>query len=419
MARLAAIAKDCYYPIPPECIDGILKHLKLDKSFHGPEKAFTLLDPCAGDGTAVARLAEGLGISYSNTYCVELNAGRAAAIAETYEGIHVCGDGPCSFFGTRITYQGFSIVYCNPPFDHQLGGGGREEMNFVSRATDLLCQGGILVFVLPANQVHGRPVMCHFLDCNYENLEVYKFPDGYRNFGECVVIGKRRKHYVSDKDFYKIRPRPTLDERGIGEANDYQYLGDKTKSNHLAALGEESPQAWRRGLPVADYPGLKSSRVFRTWEIPATWPPRAFCKIAYTDDELAQELNRSPLYAALKTREEVVIGRPPLPLNSGHTSLLLLSGEILDGYVASDPPHVVRAACGKVERHVRNEHSETAAGTTVDKEIYVQVPNPVVRAVWSDGKIHTFAQKAASKAATEAAVELAEDETPYEEESGE
>jgi len=43
-----------------------------------------VLDPCAGEGKARVQLAEGLRISPGDVFAVELNAGRAASIAEAY-----------------------------------------------------------------------------------------------------------------------------------------------------------------------------------------------------------------------------------------------------------------------------------------------------------------------------------------------
>ena len=86
-----------------------------------------------------------------HVFAVELNASRAARIAEAYPDVRLLG--PCSFEATRITRHSFSLVYLNPPFDDEFGGGGREETSFLRQAVDLLVPGGILVLVCPVNQV--------------------------------------------------------------------------------------------------------------------------------------------------------------------------------------------------------------------------------------------------------------------------
>jgi hypothetical protein len=114
-----------------------------------------ILDPCAGEAKALAQLAGGLSISPSHIYAVELNVRRAAIIAEAHPQIRLLG--PCSFKATRITKHSFSLVYLNPPFDDEFGGGGREEPTFLRRAIDPLVPGGIHVLVCPVHEISKRP----------------------------------------------------------------------------------------------------------------------------------------------------------------------------------------------------------------------------------------------------------------------
>ena len=128
------------------------------------------------------------------------------------------------------------------------------------------------------------------------------------------------------------------------------------------------------------------------WELPFSPGPKRFQKTALTDEELEYELARSPLYEALRQRVLSPIKRPPLSLNKGHTSLLLLTG-MLDGYVPSDPPHVVRGYTGKAEKLHRTERYETPGGDSVQKQVFSESPMPIVRAVWPDGTIRTFSDQ--------------------------
>ena len=79
---------------PPEAIAGILRHLKIpdpppDQKFK-PEDV-NILDPCAGEAKALVQLAEGLRISPGHVFAVELNASRAASIAEAYPDVRLLG----------------------------------------------------------------------------------------------------------------------------------------------------------------------------------------------------------------------------------------------------------------------------------------------------------------------------------------
>jgi hypothetical protein len=150
MARLASVVKQGYFPAPLEAVAGILRHLKIpDPPPDSQSRAgdINILDPCAGEARALVQIAEGLGVSKGHVFAVELNARRAAVIGDTHPEIRLLG--PCSFEATRITRQSLSMVFLNPPFDDEFGGGGREEVTFLRRSVDLLVPGGILVLVCP------------------------------------------------------------------------------------------------------------------------------------------------------------------------------------------------------------------------------------------------------------------------------
>jgi hypothetical protein len=102
--------------------------------------------------------------------------------------------------------------------------------------------------------------------------------------------------------------------------------------------------------------------------------PRRFEKAALTEEELERELARSPLYNALRQRTLSPLKRPPLSLNKGHTGLLLMTG-LLDGYVPSDPPHVVRRLTTKIEKLQRTESYETPAGDAIAKQVFSESPS--------------------------------------------
>ena len=379
MARIASVLKQGFYPAPPEAIAGILRHLKIPDP--PPDSKFKLedinvLDPCAGEGKALVQLAEGLGVSNDDVFAIELNASRAARIAEAYPDIRLLG--PCSFEATRITRHSFSLVYLNPPFDDQFGAGGREEVAFLRQAVDLLVPGGILVQVSPVNQVFGRSQMCELLDTWFDQLELYLFPDECRSFRECVVFGRRRKTALTGDLIFSDG---ILRSRGISRCSAAPIA-------KLARLGEPQFSRWRYAEP--DTESRKTE--LDTWELPFSTAPKRFQKTALTEEELERELARSPLYDTLRQRTLSPLKRPPLSLNKGHTSLLLMTG-MLDGFVPSTPPHVVRGLTSKVEKLHRTESYETPAGDAVTKQVFSESPIAIVRAVWPDGIIRTFSDQ--------------------------
>jgi hypothetical protein len=379
MARLASVVKQGYFPAPPEAVAGILKHLKIpdpprDSRFK-PEDV-NILDPCAGEAKALVQLAEGLGVLPGHVFAVELNVRRAATIAESHLDVRLLG--PCSFEATRITRHSFSMVYLNPPFDDEFGGGGREEVAFLRHAVDLLVPGSILVLVCPVSQVFGRWEMCELIDTWFEDVELYLFADDVRRFNECVVFGRRRKTALPDAQ---------VSAHGVLAVRDIHYCSAAPIAQ-LARLGEPQFLRWNAGWPD---PGSRKTDL-DVWELPFSPGPKRFQKTALTEEELERELARSPLYESLRQRVLSPIKRPPLSLNKGHTSLLLLTG-MLDGFVPSDPPHVVRGYTGKAEKLHRTERYETPSGDTVHKQVFSESPMPIVRAVWPDGTIRTFSDQ--------------------------
>src|SRR5262249_7280646 len=328
------------------------------------------------EAEALVKIAEGLVVLPAPVFAVELNARRAATIEESHPEVRLLG--PCSFAATRITRHSFSMIYLNPPFDQEFGSGGREEVTFLRHAVDLLAPSGILVLVCPVNQAYGRWEMCELIDTWVEGVELSLCPDQCRKFNECAVFGRRRKVALSD---------PQVRVHGVLASRDIRCCS-AVPSAQLARLGDPQFLRWSNGWPDA----ASRKADLDVWELPFSPGPKRFQKTALTDEELERELARSPLYEALRQRVLSPIKRPPLSLNKGHTSLLLLTG-MLDGYVPSDPPHVVRGYTGKAEKLHRTERYETPSGDTVQKQVFSESPMPIVRAVWPDGTIRTFSDQ--------------------------
>src|SRR5262245_51054251 len=263
MARLASVVKQGYFPAPPEAVAGILRHLRIadpppDCRFRSEH--VNILNPCAGEARALVQIAEGLSVSKGHAFAVELNARRAAVIAESHPEIRLLG--PCSFEATRITRQSLSLVYLNPPFDDEFGGGGREEVTFLRRSVDLLVPGGILVLVCPVGQVYGRWEMCELIDTWFEDVELYLFPDDVRRFNECVVFGRRRKGAL---------PEAQVRTQGVLTVRDIRYCS-AAPTDRLARLGEPQFVSWRH-----DWPDTGSRRLgLDVWELPFCSGPKRF-----------------------------------------------------------------------------------------------------------------------------------------------
>lgn len=375
--RLAAQAKLGFYPASPVAVAGILRHLRLSDAKRDQQ---FILDPCAGEGLAIKQIAEGLGIPNDRVYAVELDMARSERIKAHLPDVNLLG--PATFLGVQVTGWSFGLVYCNPPFDDELGGGRREEQAFVQASTRLLVPRGILVLVCPISTLIGNRGFVEYIDGNYEDLQVYKFPDGHRPFHEVVLFGRKRKVEI---------PRDRLSELGELHRREWQWR-NQVRIEKLPALGESQPRSWRNGCPGAErHDGL------HIWEVPHGWKPHTFKKTAFTDEEMAAALAESPLAAHFRDVPPLSLKRPPLPLDKGHLGLILASG-MLDGVVdGPHGPHVVRGSSMKKEYHNKElstseENPETGAVTT--KDVYSQRMVTVIRCVTPDGQIHTFSNDA-------------------------
>jgi hypothetical protein len=378
--RLAAQAKMGYYPLPESVIPEIAKHLSVAGS-----SDIRILDPCAGQGVAIKGLSEALSIPQSNVYCVELHEGRGNDIRALMPEAKVVA--PCPFNGTMISWHSFSAVYCNPPFDDQLGGGGREETNFLYVLQNLMVTNGVLVLVAPFSTFQRYAVMNH-LDARYKQGKLYRLPDRDRKYNECVFIGRKRANAIADQkidtDGYFTH------DLNIGS---YYYSKAGPNGSKLTVIGEDE---WLQPPLPVHVEGPPHDRT-RVWLLPESpWPPTRFLKNSYTEEELIAVIDRSPLKRLCETPKDPPPKRPPLPLGQGHVSVCLMAG-MLDGLVqAGDHTHVVRGVSKKVAAY--NEEASTAElkedkdgnEYVAVKEVFSQQPTVVVRAVGRDGVIHTF-----------------------------
>jgi 16S rRNA G966 N2-methylase RsmD len=362
--RLVAQTKLGFYPAAPEAVGRIARHLRLSDT--KPESV-QVLDPCAGEGLAIKQIADALGIPAARTYAVELDAGRAAKVRENL-GPDAKVLGPASFMGTRITGYSFGLVYCNPPFDDELGGGGRVEQTFAEKSTRLLKEGGTLALVMPITAIQGNWRFIAFLDSQYEDAALFRFPDEVRKFREVVFLGKkRRQEKASTYDGY------------LNNLLRYSYRGEPD----LEIVGETG----------------------QTWKVPHAWAPHTFAKVEMTEAELIEAVESSPLLARLRPPKPPKPKRPPLPLYKGHVALLLASG-MLDGVIEpeGEPPHVVRGTARKVDYLAdKTEATNPDTGAVTHKEVWSQKIVLTVRAVDATGEIKTFEDGAADDAAKVAA----------------
>ena len=330
--RLAGRIKLGYFPTPPTVVERIKTFIKITDGA-------TILDPCCGEGNALKQLAEG---TEANTYGVELDGHRAEEAKTRLTRTLKCG-----IEQARITNGAFSLLFLNPPYDweSQEEGNERKEKSFLRETIKYLQPGGLLIFIIPQNRLDKNTAK--ILAYRFETIQTCKFPQGeYETYKQIVLFAVK-----------KTTPNP-----------------DENTLNKLIRV---------RSTKLEDLPTLKQP----VYELPQTKPVNTFQSTIIDEKELEKEVRESPLWKRFQemTRvEEQRIGRPPLPLHTGHLGLLLANG-CLDGIVGQGPDmHVVR---GKVEKTVA-KYSELKGDVLEERELdQYKVSIKILR---QDGEITTL-----------------------------
>ena len=151
MTRLAAVEKVLYYPTQARVIERIAAELRLC-GVDGQH--FSFVDPCCGEGVALARLAELLAASYNDkggayqngrpkvTTCgVEIHRGRYLEAKRRLDRVY-----NASAF--QAVGGGFDVMLLNPPYAS--GDGSRQEIEFFRACAPLVRpRGGVIAFIPP------------------------------------------------------------------------------------------------------------------------------------------------------------------------------------------------------------------------------------------------------------------------------
>lgn len=288
MSRIESRAKGGYYPTPPRVADAIARHLApVDAGRRG---ALRILDPCAGTGAAVARLAAALG---AESFGVELNEGRAGEAALVLDRA-LTGDA----FAIRVANQAFSALFCNPPYDDSGDERRRLEHAFLTGLSRTVARGGLLILIIPQRRLE---LSARYLASHYAEHAAYRFPDPeWDDFGQLVLFARRRDAARHD------------------------------------AVAEARLRAWARDPlpPLPDAPA-DGQPPFRVPAVPAG--PVLFTGLFFDAAAAAREARRTGVWASANLAEQLWPPderptRPLMPLRKGHLAQLIAAG-FLDNHI--------------------------------------------------------------------------------------
>ncbi len=204
MSRLANAEKAGYFPLPSSVTNLIISHIAAP---HGGR----ILDPCAGEGTALVAFAEALGLE---PFGVELHEGRVqaarAAVSQLLATRAVTINNADASLTTRILHDsylslttargGYNFLYLNPPYDYDDEDDGdrrgRLEYQWLVNTRSWLQARGVLLWVVPQHMLRFRKATRYLLSW-YDQVQIYRFPDEpYERFQQIVLFGLQRPKAV-------------------------------------------------------------------------------------------------------------------------------------------------------------------------------------------------------------------------------
>ena len=187
--RLARnFAANGYFPTDARTTAGVLNALAAAK-----QGEMRLLDPCAGEGVALAECKQYLGNARVRAYGVEYDAGRAWHAKDILDQV-IHGDVQDCVLGRRQ----FGLLWLNPPYGDLVTdkaatgdkGVGRQRLEklFYRLTVGSLQTGGVLVLIVPHYTLDRE--MAAWITRHFDRVRIFRVPES--RFQQVVVLGVRR-----------------------------------------------------------------------------------------------------------------------------------------------------------------------------------------------------------------------------------
>lgn len=340
--RFAAKAKMGFYPLP------VTEAQRIRALLRFPEGPCAAVDPCVGDGVAFAAVTDAPSVL---RHGIELDSYRAEQAREKVpEALHG------NALETHCPVESFSLLYLNPPYDHELGLGQNRRMEqvFLSHTYRWLKPGGILVLVIPVE----RLIECSgILASHFREAHVYRLTEPVCvRYHQVVVLAIRRSR----------RERDRLQDSEITRARLW-YGAEARNAETLPAL---------------------QSHVDVSYPVPESGPVQLVYR-GLPLDEIEDLLPRSPAYRQagryLFALEPSPVGRPLTHLHAGHTALLAVSGLLNGIFATCEDRHIATWSSVKVIDKT-TEEDEQGVVTIREKERF----SNELTLVYATGRVATL-----------------------------
>ncbi len=344
--------KKGYFPTDEGTIAGILHQLKAPE--HGTVR---LLDPCCGEGTALAEVAHYLASDtlQCQTYGVEIDEERAWH-SKKLLGHVIHGDINDCLLGRRQ----YSLMFFNPPYgdlvsdqinySDQKQGRARLEKLFYQKTIQLLQFGGIGITIIPFYVLDKQ--LSSWIARHYTHIRVFKA--AVDDFKQIVIMGVRCH---SDHNQPEHRKKMQQHLMSVGQ-------GDVIPS---ALPDTEVQEQQKYVVPVARDQKLTFEYV--------KMDPRQLA------DEIAQQGVLWERFDGFFRNIRVKKRQPLRQLSDWHMALMLAAGHI-NGVVTSDDgskTYVIKGDTHK-KKSVKTTHSKDDDGSVSEIRTATDKFVPVIRA---------------------------------------
>ncbi|HMN26688.1 MAG TPA: DUF6094 domain-containing protein [Caldilineaceae bacterium] len=292
--RIGAAERLGYYPTPQYTLSLIPRFLQPSAG------VLRLLDPCAGQGEALAHLAAALRRPNNtvHSYGIEVADSRAGTAAQVLD--H-CLHADYQEVTTRV--EAFSLLLLNPPYDWESGEAGvkknRLEYTFLRNTLRRLMPSGVLVYLVPLAAISEEKV-ARFLSNHFEQIKVFSLPaDEFEVFHQVVLFAVR-----------------------------------KAEPEAAPAVQQELMAFSSSNLPPALDAAVAGT--IEPYRVPASPIPAAkfiFRKTELSDFEIAQLVASHGVlttraWRQFTHRQDTSAFTPAMPLRTGHIAGLISSGQI-------------------------------------------------------------------------------------------
>jgi hypothetical protein len=342
MARLGSIEKGGFYPFPVE-------HLPALASLFAPAAGGRIIDPCAGEGVALNRLANDWQLT---PYANELDVTRAEVCRDRFGPTQaVEGD----LYQLRAPGGGFVAGWINPPYVWDKSKKTRRELHMLKHSIKWIQPGGYALWCV--YQHHVTPKAAEFLAKYCDQVDIWRTPDLHLDTYVHVVVVARIG-------------RPPKNQAAF-----QQQILEAAKTPRMLKLQREplytfpAPRQLRRSFYFAP-------KVLTPEIVESLLPDYGIHRTAAIQQAIAPEPENSA---------EHPLSQP----SNGQLALILAAG-LFNGLIVNDNDGTPIAIRGKVF-HEEALEEETSTGdteeTSTDKEVYRTRPRTILTAITPTGAI--------------------------------